>query len=622
RQIDEVQQIFNMGDFVKASKASQEIRTRGHQQMLLRSEEAVSHAKLALVELGKMGLEVPKIRTEFEAAQTLARDHQYAEGYQAALAVERAASKLRTQAQEVLDGLQTTQELWQTLRQAGIAADSHRETISKARQQYQALQFESAQRSLADLTAQLERDRATAESRRLLSESDQLAQDARRLTLPIEPLVAQWAELSEKARAGHGADIRAEAEALHTELIRLLRPVLEEHLKAIEGDLEVAQSAGIEVPKVVEMLGEARRRLAARVPAGVAERLDSARAELVETRGFLEHAQRIAQRAQDALAVAQLAHADSGSFSRRVDQLDGMVSAREYAKSIEMGSALEREIAQGTYHHVSKTLAGFQGMVVRTRQDGSDTSLAENLLRQARTALEEGKPLDALQIAGRSEAELERVELQLRVARGSLEAVDKRFEEAEKEGVRSAPASASRTKARAAFEAKRYSEVLEACIEASDHFAYAQVAHRRAREALDSAERQLQEAERFGADTAEAVPVLQAARSRFGEGAYALATERARESSERARWSIERVYATGIAEVQGLLDSGRKGGLVQELDPIVGPLDDAESALKVRDWAKATAMIQKARDAAYLALDGAIANRARQLAPLYQEPGT
>ncbi|MGI0151394.1 MAG: hypothetical protein ACREC5_05610, partial [Thermoplasmata archaeon] len=54
RQIDEVQQIFNMGDFVKAFRAAQEIRTRAHQQQLLRSEEAVSHTKLALVELGKM----------------------------------------------------------------------------------------------------------------------------------------------------------------------------------------------------------------------------------------------------------------------------------------------------------------------------------------------------------------------------------------------------------------------------------------------------------------------------------------------------------------------------------------------------------------------------------------
>ncbi|HTT26440.1 MAG TPA: hypothetical protein VMH90_05720, partial [Thermoplasmata archaeon] len=619
RQIDEVQQIFNMGDFVKASRASQEIRNRGHQQMLLRSEEAVSHAKLALVELGKMGLEVPKIRTAFEEAQQLARDHQYADGYQAAQAVERAASKLRGEAQEVVDALQAAQELWQTLRQSGIAVDGYRESITKARQAYQALEFEPAKRSLAELTVQLEQERSAAEARRLLTESDQMLQDARRLTLAIDPLVARWNAASERARSGHAAQVRGEAEGLHGELVRLLRPVLEEHLKAIEGDLEVAQSAGIEIPKVVEMLGEARRRLVAPVPAGVAERLDAARAELVETRGFLEHAQRIAQRARDALVVAQLAHAEADSFSRRVDQLEGLVSAREYAKAIEVGSALEREIAQATYHHVSKTLAGFQGMVVRIRQEGSDTTLAENLLRQARTALEEGKPLDALQTAGRSEAELERVELQVRVARGSLEAVEHRFSEAEKDGVVSQPAATGRAKAMTSFEAKRYSEVLESCIEAADHLALAQVAHRRAREAMESAERQLQEAERFGADTAEAVPILQVARTRFAEGAYSLATERAREASEKARWSIERVYATSIAEVHRLLESGRQSGLVAELDPIIGPLDDAESALKVRDWGKATGLIQRARDAAYRALDGAVDRRWKELEPLYEE---
>jgi hypothetical protein len=620
RQIDEVQQIFNMGDFVKASKASQEIRTRAHQQMLLRSEEAVSHAKLATVELGKMGLEVPKIRASFDEAQALARVHKYAEGYQAANAVEHAASRLRGEAQVVLNELQAAQDLWQSLKQSGIAVDGYRDSITKARQLYQSLEFEPARATLTELTRQLERDRTAAETGRLLSEIDQLAQDARRLTLPIEELTDRWSDLTRRAQGGEAADLKPQAEALHVELVRLLRPVLEEHLKAIEGDLEVAQSAGIEVPKVVEMLGDARRRLAAPVPAGVAERLDAARAELVETRGFLEHAQRVSQRARDALVVAQLAHADTTPFTHRLDQLDGLLSAREYAKSIEQASALEREIAQATYHHVSKTLAGFQGMVVRARQDGSDTTLAENLLRQARTALEDGKPLDGLQLAGRSEAELERVELQLRVGQGSLKAIDDRLGAARKDGILSAPAAEAVAKARAAFEAKRYDAVLELSIEAADLLALAEAAHRRAREALDSAERQLQEAERFGADSAEAIPVLQVARTRFTEGAYALATERAREASEKARWSIERVYASAIAEVHAFLEIGRKAGLNAELDPIIGPLDGAESALKVRDWAKATSMLEKARQAAYLAMDGAVAARFDRIQPLYEDP--
>jgi hypothetical protein len=613
RQIDEVQQIFNMGDFVKASKASQEIRTRAHQQMLLRSEEAVSHAKLSLVELGKMGLEAAELRESFEAAQAQAREHKYIEAYQGAIGTERAATKLRNEAQQVSDALEAASGLWQSVKESGIAADAYREDIAKARHEYRSLQFTGAREILARLTTQLERERSAADARRLLAEADLLAQDARRLSVPVDDLSRRWAALSETLSGGEAADHVEAARELQQQFVRLLRPTLEEHLRAIERDLEVARSGGVEVPEVVEKLGDARRRLSAPVPTGVAERLDAARSQLMETRGFLEHAERLVKRARDALSEADLAHADTRALRPRVDQLDQLLSKRQFAQAIELAGGLEREISQATYHHVSKTLAGFQGTITRLRQEGSETTLAENLLRQARTTLEAGHPLEALQLAARSEGEFERVELQMRIAQGSLRAIEENLKETEKDGVLSPSATPIVAAARAALESKRFPAVLERSIEATDMLATSRRAHRRSRDALDSAERQLQEADRFGADTAEAVPVLQSARTQHARGEYAEATERAREAAEKARWSIERVYAMGITQLRGYLETGRKEGLVNELDAIVGPLDETESALKARDWAKATESLAKARTAAYSALDRAVESRLHAL---------
>lgn len=620
RQIDEVQQIFNMGDFVKASKASQEIRNRAHQQMLLRSEEAVSHAKLALVEIGKMGLDAPKLRTGFEEAQASAKEHRYAEGYQRAVAVEHDATKLRHEAQRVLDGLDATSELWQTLQRAGVAVDGYRDGIAQAKQRYQALEFEGALAVLGQLDAQLRRERDGAEARRLLGEAELLFQDARRISVSIDPLLARSNALTSRAQGAAAAELLPEVQLLHRELIAALRPVLEEHLRSIERDLEVAQSSGVEVPKVVEMLGDARRRLAAPLPTGVAERLDAARAQLAETRGFFEHAERLTKRARDALSEAELAHAESGSFRGRIEELEGLLARREYARTIELAGGLEREIAQATYHHVSKTLAGFQGMVARLRMEGSDTTVAENLLRQARTALEDGHPLEALQLAGRSEGELELAELQVRIAQGSLSAVEHRLTEIAMEGVVTAAAQPLLVRARGSLEAKRYPEVLELSMEASDVLAQLKTAFRRSRDALDSAERQIQEADRFGAETMEAVTPLQEARADHARGAYPEATERAREASEKARWAIERVYGAGIAEIRRYLETGRKVGLLNELDAVIGPLDDAEAALKSRDWAHASERMERAREASFHALDAALAARVAALEPLYTEP--
>ncbi|HEV8049397.1 MAG TPA: hypothetical protein VGP88_02260, partial [Thermoplasmata archaeon] len=148
RQIDEVQQIFNMGEFVKASRASQEIRTRAQQQQLIRSEESVSHAKLALVELGKMGLDTAQLRERFDKAQDAARDSRFAEAFQAARSIEEDATEIRQSAEAIVEGLGKAGDLWQGLKDDGIAVDGYREQIRETRLAYQSLDFTGAKAKL------------------------------------------------------------------------------------------------------------------------------------------------------------------------------------------------------------------------------------------------------------------------------------------------------------------------------------------------------------------------------------------------------------------------------------------------------------------------------------------
>ena len=132
RQIGWVQQIYNMGDFVKASRASQEIRQRAHEQQLVRSEEALSHAKLALVELAEIGprrgraeggtRNGPGPRPERTLCRRLSR---------AASESERQAVDLARQAQTVAEGLVLATDRWQKMSRDGV--EVWRSTIESSR---------------------------------------------------------------------------------------------------------------------------------------------------------------------------------------------------------------------------------------------------------------------------------------------------------------------------------------------------------------------------------------------------------------------------------------------------------------------------------------------------------
>ncbi len=621
RQIDEVQQIFNMGDFVTASRASQEIRTRAQQQQLLRSEEAVSHAKLSLVELEAMGLDLTKFRTQLDEAQTAARAGHYLEAYQAASRLEEAAARSRAGAQMVLEGIARAQELLSRLRAAGADPTPFYEPLRNARLAYQALDFDGARTLLEGVDKSLQVEEARLDSDRWLGEIALLLEDGRRLSAPMEPFQHRLQTLQTERATAPPEATRTGARLLHEELIALLRPILEENLRGLERDLDIARAAGVQVDKILSPLAEARRRIALPLPVGAATLLDQARTEFISTRGFVEHADRVAKRAREALAQADLLHVDATTHRAQMERLDQMLHQRQYARVIELGGPLEREVLQVTYQHVSKTLAGFQATVTRLRHQGANTSIAENLLHQSRMALDEGRAVEALQLAAKSEAELERVELQRRLAEGSLEAAERSLARAVEEGIVAAGAKEEFELAKAAFQQHAYPDVLERAMAASDALGAAREGHRRAGDAMRSAERQIAESVDLGAQVPDGANRLAEAQHHAALGQYAEATRAAREATEMGRWSIERLFAAPLGELRRQVEAARSEGLGAELDPLESLVTEAEGALRAREWPQVKQALARGETASRRLFEGVVDGRWREVEAEFARSG-
>ena len=617
RQIDEVQQIFNMGDFVKASRASQEIRTRAHQQQLLRSEEAVSHAKLSLVELETMGLDLAKFRTQLEAAQEAARDGQFLEAYTAATRLEEAAGHARAAAQSVLEVISRTSDELNRLREAGADPGPFYEPLRNARVQLQALEFDAARATVEAVQQSLGNEAARLETGRLLQEAALLIEDGRRLSLPMDPLRVRLEQLKTERSTAAAEATRTGARLLHDELVTVLRPVLEENLRALETDLDIARGAGVNLEPIMAPLAEARRRVALEVPVGAASLIDAARGEFVSTRGLVEHAERVAKRAREALAEADLLHAETVSLKGQMDRAEQLLTQKQYARVIELGGPLERELIQATYQHVSKTLAGFQATVTRMRATGVDTSLAENLLHRARMSLDEGRSVEALQLAARSEGELERGELQRQVAEGSLQSAGASLARATAEGILSVAANDEYAAAKVAFGQHAYPDVLELAMESLDALAGARDGHRRAQEALAGADRQVAEATGHGADATEASRRLEEARRLFANGQYAETIRVAREAAEGGRWAIERTLAIPVGDLRRQVETGQRFGLTNEIDPLAAVLNDAEASLRNREWTRVRDLLGRADQLGRRIFESSVDGRRRELESEY-----
>jgi len=613
RQIDEVQQIFNMGDFVRASKASAEIRTRAQQQQLLRSEEAASHAKLALVELETMGLDPGPMRTELEAALQLARAGQSLAAFRAASRLEAEAVRRRGTAQGLTARLSRVDEFVARLRAAGREPGPIDPAIAEARATIRALEFDRAKTAIDALEQRLASAEAQLETESRLAELGLLLEDGRRLAIPMDPYASRLERLrTELPTAAPEATLEG-TKQLHEELVALLRPVLEENLRSLERDLEISKAAGAPLEPVVGKVAEARRRIALEVPTGAAGLLDEVRLALVTTRGLVDQAERVARRVREALAQAELLHVDVSSVRPRAEEVDRALETRAYPRVLDLGGNVERELIQATYQHVSKTLAGFQAGVTRLRRAGGNASVAENYLHQARMALDEGRPVEALQFASRSENELERVDLQQRLAEGALQATERAVERASAEGLVASEAADGLKAVQGAYSHGDFIEVFEQALAVSEALATAHDGFRHAREALGAAERAVAEATGLGADVREAGDRLSEARAESAAGHYVPAVQMAREAVDQGRWAIERMFSVPLGELRAEVEAARAAGAEAEVEPLDAVVSEAESALRSGGWTRVRTSLARADAASRRLFAGLIDARWRQV---------
>lgn len=394
----------------------------------------------------------------------------------------------------------------------------------------------------------------------------------------------------------------------------MLVPVLEENLKSVEEDYEIARRSGVEMGAMSGLLAEASRRVALPVPVGAAERIEEARTQLSQTRGLVEHAERGVKRVEEAFGQAELLKLATPSLRERVGALEAQLKDGQFARTIDLAGPLEQEILQLTSQHLTRTIAGLNGLVARARQDGVSTTASENLLARAKDALQRGRPMEALQLAAQSEGEIERVGLQTRVARGALEAIDGRLARFSAERIRSPRGAAIADEARGAFAHGEYSRVIELSLEASELLDQTREVHRHAEEALEFATAQVHQALGMGAEPTEVSALLQRARDAAGAGDYATALTTAREATELSWWAIERRYASAIAEVRALLGSGPSAS-PSDSGSANALLSDAEASLQAKEWVKAGELVDRARTLTYEQLDGQIGMRLRALRP-------
>ncbi len=555
REVNDIRQILDTGNFLRALRSAQDFSGKLTQLAMSRAEDALAGAKLAIVEVSRMISEPPAVKQMQDQAREAFQAGRYLESYQTALKAKEEVVTIQQRSQRIVERIGQTVAQMTSLRKRGAPVEQLRAVTAKiasVREAYQALSFENAEAILAEVQGNLEELVVRTDGQTLLAQLRGVLEGMAVLGVHT----AEWEErvegLSHELEGANPSKGQLVAEELMGRVIDKVRPVLEESITSIRAELKIASEEGIDIRQAEGMLNEAAEKMKSPAPVGVAKILAEVRNQFSQNRALQEAAQKALAGARDIVAQAEMMNLDVLTYQARTEEISTKIAATQFAAALELAQEVRSGALILVKDHLNQLIANLQNVIMRAKMDGTLTMTAENYVVQARNKIATNNTADILQLIGKAESELERIELQHSIAQNSLGILESKVSEAFKSGLICPELSQDISEAKRGFDEGQYADVLDLVLRGSDRLQGAQKLFGRANMAYRRVAELFEVASGFGIELGQ--NHLKEAKEGIASGKYAEAEALSRQAWEELRGRVEDEFTRMTGEASAFLD--------------------------------------------------------------------
>ena len=617
REITRVREIFDLGDYPRAAKSGQEILAAMSQLAATRAEEALSEAKLALVEVSKTVPEPATVKDLLEAARTSLQSGNPLEALETAQRATNTAHSIQSTAQSIVDRISQIVNQMTALRKRGATPEELRLLTSKiadVRTAYQSLAFDTAEATIVEIRQLGNQLSLRMDSRTLNETLKAMVDGTGALGLPETAWLERAETCLKDSQAGDPQGPQKQLEELGVEILAKLRPVLDEQLATLDGELRVAREQGLETREADALLSDVRTKMSEKFPTGVGRAIGQVRKQFFQSKAFQETANRALAESREIVNQADLMRLDVKAILPRLAQLEDRHRAMDYGGVLEGAQGVKDQAGTLVRAHLNQVLSNLQGLITRAKREGALTMVAENYLAKARGLVGSTTPMEVLQLVTQAENELEKVELQYSIAQNSLQTISAHVEDADKAGLIVPQAATDLATARKSFESGEYSQLLELVMRTNDLIQQATLQRNRFQETRQRMEPILGALDRLSVDRAEIETALRSADALASKGSYLEADSTVRGAYERARTLFDQSLSARLDSLRPVIDyfAGDESPAVA----FTKATQEARQARALEDWSAAVRISEETQKTAVTRIEAILAEEAERLEPV------
>ncbi len=306
--------------------------------------------------------------------------------------------------------------------------------------------------------------------------------------------------------------------------------------------------------------------------------------EIEEIRDESQRTANIIHLAGNYIQEAENLKADVTEAKKLLEDAFTQLKNNEYLASIELGKKCIRLAKKAKEQKVSESITLFQTIIDKSKKDGIDVSKAEKMLEEAKAALEDEDYKEALRLAMRSECEVEKVDLQKKMAAEIIAVTAAKLKDAEKKSIEAESVRTLLISAATALKNNEYVKALEYAMESGLELSETTDEYEKASTTLHAAQARVNESDDIGVDVAKAKEHFETAKRAFSDKKYSTAIKFAKETIREAKRSYVENLSKPLDRCEKLIKTA--DGLGVNVTRANNMLSEAKAALDEESYSQ------------------------------------
>ncbi|MFH0816357.1 MAG: hypothetical protein V1934_06035 [Methanobacteriota archaeon] len=500
------------------------------------AEMAFSNAKLAVVEAKKLGIDITNMRETLKKAKSSFDLERYKETFDLSLASQNEASRMMSLRTEAYNTITQTAAMVAEAKKNNADVDKVMATLLGAKTAFERFDYKSS----IDIANQA---RTETEALMNLYNSANLLMRFRDDIKLLQNLKVEGIEgYIKKAEDAKNFLKNKDYESAQSVLTVPAKEAREKLSATISSLISIGQSAvdaakelRVRVDSAEAIISRSKTALAAEHFQEAVDNALEARNEVDRIRDLSLRAAKAVKEAHEKVSECENLRADPVSAKLKLEDAMESIKSSDYDKAIKLAQQAMEEATRSEHKYVAETINNFRLTIEKAKMDGTNVTAAERLLNQAREAMEAANLKKALELAMRSEGELEKMGLQQEMAAKAIRTAEDKFADANAQNIHSSAAAALIETAKAELRKGDYVRALEVAIQSGDELHRTKELFQEANESARMAREALALTGKMGADVSSLKQLSDALDSAMGSSDYHAADEKAKALQAEAK---------------------------------------------------------------------------------------